>query len=222
MTESERLSSLVGQVYDAVLDPTLWPKALEESARFVSGSAAGLYWQNPVSKTGNAPYTFGLEPHYVRLYFDQYIKLNPVIAHVCLAKIGETFATIDFYRFDEFVQTRFYKEWAQPQGFIDSVGAVLDRSGMTAAGLVVFRHQRDGMSDDETRRRMRLIVPHVRRAVLIDRVIDLHSAEAMSFAEILDGISAGLFLVDRYSCGTGADILVLWNWLCSLPRATAL
>ena len=47
------------QPFDAVLDPTLWPKALEELVRFVCGSAGGLYWQNPVSKTGNAPYTFG-------------------------------------------------------------------------------------------------------------------------------------------------------------------
>jgi hypothetical protein len=113
----------------------------------------------PLSKTGNHAYTFGLEPDYVRLYFDQYIKLNPVIAQVCLAKIGEPIATVDFMPFDELVQTRFYKEWA----LADSIGAVLDRSGTTAAGLVVFRHQRDGIPDDETRRRVRLIVPHFRR-----------------------------------------------------------
>ena len=37
----------------------------------------------------------------------------------------------------------------------------------------VFRHERDGLVNDETRRRMHLIVPHMRRAVLIGRVIDL-------------------------------------------------
>ena len=43
---------------------------------------------------------------------------------------------------------------------------------------------------------MRLVVPHFRRAVLIGKVIDLQKAEVASFADTLDGISAGMFLVD--------------------------
>jgi len=43
---------------------------------------------------------------------------------------------------------------------------------------------------------MRLIAPHLRRAVLIGRVIDLKTAEAASFADTLDGVRAGMFLVD--------------------------
>jgi len=47
-----------------------------------------------------------------------------------------------------------------------------------------------------TRQRMRLIVPHIRRAVLVARLIDLKQTEAATFADTLDGLSAGLFLVD--------------------------
>jgi len=43
---------------------------------------------------------------------------------------------------------------------------------------------------------MRLIIPHVRRAMLIGQLIDRKSAEAAAFADTLDGISAGMFLVD--------------------------
>jgi DNA-binding CsgD family transcriptional regulator len=43
---------------------------------------------------------------------------------------------------------------------------------------------------------MRLIIPHIRRAALIGKVIDLKTAEADSFADTVDGISAGMFLVD--------------------------
>jgi DNA-binding CsgD family transcriptional regulator len=58
------------------------------------------------------------------------------------------------------------------------------------------------MVDRDMRRRMRLIAPHVRRAVLIGRVIDLKTAEAARLADTLDGLSAGIFLVDA----TGAII----------------
>ena len=60
----------------------------------------------------------------------------------------------------------------------------------------VFRSERDGIVDDEARRRMRLIVPHIRRAVLIGRMFDLKAAEAATFADTLDGLSVGMCLVD--------------------------
>jgi DNA-binding CsgD family transcriptional regulator len=43
---------------------------------------------------------------------------------------------------------------------------------------------------------MRLIVPHIRRAVLIGRHIDFSSAQTATFADTLDGLSAGMCLVD--------------------------
>jgi len=79
---------------------------------------------------------------------------------------------------------------------VDSVNVVLDKSATTAVMFVVFRHARDGLVDDETRWRMRLIAPHVRRAALIGKVIDLKKAEAATLADTLDDLSAGLFLVD--------------------------
>ena len=43
---------------------------------------------------------------------------------------------------------------------------------------------------------MGLIAPHLRRAVLIGKVIDLRTIEAATFADTLDGLNAGIFLVD--------------------------
>jgi DNA-binding CsgD family transcriptional regulator len=52
------------------------------------------------------------------------------------------------------------------------------------------------MADDAMRRRMALIVPHVHRAVLIGKVIDLKQAEAATFSEVTDGLGAAMFLFD--------------------------
>ena len=43
---------------------------------------------------------------------------------------------------------------------------------------------------------VRLIVPHVRRAALIGKVIEQKTAEAATLADTLDGISAGMLLLD--------------------------
>ena len=60
----------------------------------------------------------------------------------------------------------------------------------------VARHARDGMVDDEMRRRMRLLVPHVRRSAMISKLINLSRVEAAAMADTLDGLQAGMFLVD--------------------------
>jgi len=43
---------------------------------------------------------------------------------------------------------------------------------------------------------MALVVPHVRRALLIGKAIHQREAEAVCFSDILDGLSAGMILLD--------------------------
>jgi DNA-binding CsgD family transcriptional regulator/PAS domain-containing protein len=196
MHEEARLSGLIGDLYDAALDRSLWTDALRKATRFVGGSAAGLFSKDAASKTGSGAYDYGIDPHYRQLYFDKYIKLDPSTTGHFFVDIEEPIAIADLIPYEEFLETRFYREWARPQGLVDFVASVLDKSATSAAMFVVFRHERDGVVDDETRLRMRLIVPHVRRAVLIGRLIDLKKAHAETFADTLDGLRAGMFLVD--------------------------
>jgi DNA-binding CsgD family transcriptional regulator len=196
MGSSERLSALIGHVYDATLDPTLWVDVLDEAARFVGGSASSLYYRDAEARRPNVAYQFGLDPRYVQLYIDVYGKLDPTVTGYFFAKLEEPIATADVMIYDEFVQSRFYKEWARPQGLVDTANAMLERSTKTAAGFVVFRHEREGLVDDETRERMRLIVPHMRRAALIGKTLDLSDARSVTFADTFDSISAAIFLVD--------------------------
>src|SRR5258708_16361017 len=97
-------------------------------------------------------------------------------------------ATADIVAYDEFVATRFYREWAQPLGLVDCVNVVLEKSVTSVAAFIVFRHLRDGMVDDETRRRTRLLVPHIRRPALLGRGIAFKTADAATFAATLDAL----------------------------------
>lgn len=195
--EVEQVLSLIGDIYDAALDPSLWSGVLRKSRDLVGGSAAALFTKDSTCKKLNVYYDDGgIAPYYKQLYFDKYMKVDPYTAGQVLAKVGEPVSTTDIVPYGEFLETRFNKEWAQPQGLVDFASVVFDRSATSAAMLGIFRHERDGLVDDETRRRMRLIVPHIRRAVLIGRTINLATVEAATLAEALDGLCAGLFLVD--------------------------
>jgi DNA-binding CsgD family transcriptional regulator len=197
MTESQKVSSLIGEIYDAALDPDLWPGVLEKACRFVGGVASNLYSEDSAARTGNIHYTWGVDRHYGRLYYDKYIKFNPFTTAQLFFDVEQIISVGDIMPYEEFRETLFYKEWAQPQGWVDAASAVLDKSATSYAAMSVIRHERDGLVDDETRWRMGLLVPHVRRAVLIGKVIELHRAEASTLADTLDGLTAGMFLVDQ-------------------------
>ena len=196
MADRERLSDLIGDIYDTTIDRALWPSVLERIADFVEGVGAGIFSRDAVERTGNLHYGVGTEQRFIDLYFDRYIKLDPLSEAYLLLNDGDVFSSSEYMPLAEFAETRFYQEWVKPQGFIDNVTAVLHKSASRQATAVVFRHERNGLADDAARQRMRLLVPHLRRAVLIGNVVDIKSEAAATFADALDGLAASIFLVD--------------------------
>jgi DNA-binding CsgD family transcriptional regulator len=195
--DADQLSSFIGQIYDAAVEPGLWPAVLRRAAGFVGGTVAALYYKDAATNRGNVYYDCGRnDPHYKRLYFDNYIKIDPTSAGLCFREVGKPMGVGDILDFDEFHASRFYQEWVRPQHWADAMSVALDKTATGAALFTVFRLERQGLVDAEARRRMRLIAPHVRRAALIGRAIEHRTAEAATFADTLDGLSAGMFLVD--------------------------
>jgi DNA-binding CsgD family transcriptional regulator len=196
MSEAEQLSSLIGDIYDAALDRSLWADVLRSAMKFVGAQGSGLLSRDAVSKSADIHYGLGVAPDYVQLYEDTYARLDPSTMTMFFSEVGQVASIVDQMAYDEFVKSRFYQEWAQPQGWVDSVQALLDKS-VTSFALVSFlRNKASGLVDDTMRRRTRLIVPHLRRAVLVGRLIDLKTAEAATFADAADGLGAGMFFVD--------------------------
>jgi DNA-binding CsgD family transcriptional regulator len=96
----------------------------------------------------------------------------------------------------EFEQTRFYQEWGRPQGLVDFGAVALEKSATGTAMFGIFRQQQHGPINEDTRSRLRQLAPHLRRAMLVGRTIELKAAEAATLADTLDGLSAGMFLID--------------------------
>ena len=197
MDELDRLSGLIGGIYDAALDHEKWPGVLRQTANFIGGYSAAIFAKEITRHKGFVAYESGeIGEANSNSYFEYYVKYDPSFMAQFFAEIGEPISTTDMVPYEEFVQSRFYLEWAKPQGLVDFVASVLDKNLTSAAMFGVFRHERDGVVDEEARRRMRLVVPHIRRSVLIGRLIDLKTAETETFAGAIDSLSAGMFLVD--------------------------
>jgi DNA-binding CsgD family transcriptional regulator len=196
MSNPKHISSLIGEIYDAILDRARGTEALGKAAQFVGAQAAALLWRNPVCRTANVIHAFGIEPRYVDLYRQHYAKLDPTTAPMFLRDVGEVATTTDLLPHSELHKTCFYEKWLQPQGFVDTLQASLDKSATDFVYLCFMRNGESGIFDNAARDRLRLIIPHLRRAVLVGQLVDRTTAQAATFGDALDGICAGLFLVD--------------------------
>jgi DNA-binding CsgD family transcriptional regulator len=197
MVDPELLSQLIGDIYDAALDSSLWVGVLEQATQFIGGTAAGIYWKD-ITVQGELHYVYNVEPASVDAYFNKYIRFDPSLTAQFFFKVEEIYNTTNVLPYGEFVETTFYKEWVKPNGWADHLAATLDKSATSFAQFGVFRNERQGLADDNMRQRMGLLVPHVRRAALIGNVINLQKEKAGSLSDAFNGLDAGVFLLDDH------------------------
>jgi DNA-binding CsgD family transcriptional regulator len=199
MREAEELSRVIGQVYDASLDPALWSHAIESICGYVGAASASLHSQDSVTRATDALFWWGraaTAPHYFKIYLEKYGKINPIFPGVVFFDLELPVAVPDVISCEEFVRTRFFQEWLAPQSLMDGLFSNLEKGATSCALFTAMRHAAQGPVDDRMRRRFELITPHVRRAMLIGQVIDLHRVEAAALADSLDELASGLFIVD--------------------------
>src|ERR1700722_1760799 len=159
------LSSVIGVIYDAAIEPALWQQALSSICGYVGGSSGVLYWHDAASQTAQVFYIYNDEPEYTRLYFEKYLPMNPVFPAATFMPEGVVHSTTDFISQDELEETRFYKEWIAPQGIADSLAVNLEK-GMTRSSLINIRMDAAlGFENDEARRRLAVLAPDLPRAV---------------------------------------------------------
>jgi len=194
--QDERLSEIIGDIYDAALNPGLWGAAFDKVCEFVGGAIAFVLSQDNVRKLVRFYFASDHDPQYRQLYVDKYFRINPIFPTVQFFDVEDARGMPDIVPYDEFCRTQFSREFIAPQGYVDAMFSNVEKSATGCAVFSVMRHSRQGLVDDEMKRRFAILVPHIRRALLIGNVIDLHKVEAAMLADSLDALAAGMLIVD--------------------------
>jgi hypothetical protein len=223
VNEAEEVSNLIGDIYDASLDAALWPVAFEKGGRYIGGGAVALSSQDLVGKKSNLYFSSGHDPDFLQRYLDKYCNINPLFPAAYFFEVEKTLAVPDCLPREEFCRTRFAVEWVLPQGIVDTMLSNIEKSPASCAVFTVMIHARDGFANDEKRRRSALVIPHVRRALLIGKVIDHHKVEAAALADSLDALASAMFIVGATGRIVHANASGYASWpkqgFCAPPTA---
>ena len=194
--QANRFSSLVGEIYDAAANPALHSAALEQISNFVGGCAATILSRDEARLSLEIHQHVGTDPRFRQLYRDRYVELDPLLdRHLGLAT-EQTVGVTDIMPHSDFVATSFYRDWLEPQGAIDLATVTLERSEARTTVLQVLRHRSRGTVDEAMRERMRLLAPHIQRSRVMGRQIRARSHTVDDLADVLDGLSTAICLID--------------------------
>ncbi|WP_296743309.1 LuxR C-terminal-related transcriptional regulator [Mesorhizobium sp.] len=166
---------------------------------YIGAASASLHSQDSISRATDALFWWGdpvSAPHYFKTYLETYGKLNPIFPGVIFFEVEQPVAVPDVISCEEFVRTRFFREWLAPQSLTDGLFSNLEKGATSCALFTAMRHKALGAVDDRMRHRFELITPHIRRAMLIGKVIDLHRVEAATLADSVDQLASSVLVVD--------------------------
>jgi len=194
--ESDVLS-LVGRIYDCVLHPQDWVDVLESIARSVNGINASISIQDPISRAAHFTIDWAVPPESIRLYNERYASLNPVLTSGWYCDLDDPISAARNTGEREYFSSRFAREFLEPLGWGDALGSHLAKMSHRYGILCIFGACSQGAFEDQALARIRILSPHVRRAVQIAELLGNHQEPAKFEAHALELLTTGVILLDE-------------------------
>ncbi len=194
---NERLSELIGLIYDCVLDPGRWQPTLDALRLELGFANASLSIMAMLRDEVLVMATSGIElPWLEQLpnYGAEAVTLWGGASRLTEYPLAEPVVLSQAIDPRSYQNNRMYREWVEPQGLVDQVGIALQRDA-AGFGNVGFGLRRQVVESDLAP--LRLLAPHLRRAVVISHLMDLRLVAATTFARALDALRSAVLLVDE-------------------------
>jgi DNA-binding CsgD family transcriptional regulator len=194
----ERLSDIIGSVYDCVLEPQEWSRTLPLISAFGESAASSIVVQGRLNNSGARIFEDGDRQSFLRLYFEKLAASRmPAMKQVAFDHLGEVATMTMLAGEREPLNSDFYLKWVRPLGFRDVIGVLVLKSGKRVAWFSVARSDVQSRFTESDLRQMELLSPHICRALLISDALDLQSIVATRLAETVDHLSTGVLLTEE-------------------------
>ena len=200
MQASDRIfKEIVGGIYDAVLDPGRWHQALDRMRtafafeNCVLGIVAMPHGTSVLQVAVNVP------DEYLRrvpAYNDEVLKLWGGPKRIAKVPLEEPVVQSHMTDPATWMQNAYFREWGCPQGLVDAVALALASDSTMVANLAFGKHKGARPVTPEDLDGLRLLGPHVRRAVTIGRLLEMETNRAETLEAALDSSANGAVLVN--------------------------
>ncbi|HEY1124846.1 MAG TPA: helix-turn-helix transcriptional regulator [Sphingobium sp.] len=195
------LSDLIGRIYDCALDPERWPEVLADINERLGFLQATLTLQAMPGGAVLLSVASGIPDDWLMrstAYGPEVIEGWGGVARIAAVPVEEPalLSEMNPGLFDGSRRNAFYDEWYWPQGLLDTAAVVLTRDGHSLASISLTRHETQGAIGPQEMDALRLLAPHLRRAVTISRLLDVRAVAAATFESVIDRAGTPILVTD--------------------------
>lgn len=195
------LGDLIGVIYDAVLEPSLWHETLDRIRLHFNlhNAIMGL------TRLGHEPTSIAVSVNIPELYLamqgaeyaDEILRLWGGPEQVVRYPLEEPRSVLSVTDQKTFHSNKYYIDFGAPQGLDDMVAIVLTRDRRQVGNVGFGRHRDFGPVTDDVIAGLRVLAPHLRRAALITGILEEERKSTAMFEAVLAAVRSGIVLVDR-------------------------
>jgi DNA-binding CsgD family transcriptional regulator/PAS domain-containing protein len=194
----EKLSTLIGRIYDCAIEPDRWPQTMQEICNDLL-CLNGAILLVDLNHSRHRVVTNWNAEEYARRSIDRHAEEMTAIYR---STPGPKQNSLD----EPLVLSRavpeavyrnmpFYTELVKPMGICDTLQSIVLRDPDRIGVFAVNRHDSVGIVTDREIEIMRMLAPHLRRAVTISDLIDIKALEAHVLSATLNSFQTGVIVV---------------------------
>lgn len=193
------LSAITGSIYETVDRPELWPRVLADLARLLD-SKSGLI--RSVDMRGHRAV---LTSHYHNLdqglqaeYRATLVGEDPYLDALARIPTGRMVTNEDLFDLQRMRRTDYYQKYLGPLDNHFITGGFVERDDEGRHTVIGFqRHRRAIQFDRDEVDLVQALVPHIRRATHLERILRQERQRAHSAETALDSLCLAACLLDR-------------------------
>ncbi|MFN7571304.1 MAG: helix-turn-helix transcriptional regulator [Betaproteobacteria bacterium] len=192
---------LIGHIYDAALDASLWPLVIREIGQAQGGNSALLVTTLHAPDQGGFLFPYNISEDALQRWASKYVQ-HDVWSAAGLKKglyvDGSVGTDADLVDFNEFLRSIWYREFLSTINIARCCTGVVfgaNSAGIPPTAVVVYRALNDQPFGDHEVELHRILMPHLSRALgVMFRLRDSELRVAASLAA-LDRLSSGVILI---------------------------
>jgi DNA-binding CsgD family transcriptional regulator len=189
------LSDLIGSIYDCALDPSRWDRTLSDLKDAFDSRTVVLSLNDVRHGRHLLMKNVGMEPQLLAKANTVHAAEIQDILLRCLTRPPDAAPVASRFLPPGYMETSPYFQAARAHGVVDIMQFMLVHEATHISTFSIG--QRDIVTDREVELG-KLLLPHLRRAVTISKVLDARTIEGVRMAQALDALRCAVVLVNEH------------------------
>jgi DNA-binding CsgD family transcriptional regulator/PAS domain-containing protein len=190
-----KLSRLLGILYDAAADPTLWETFLQQLAGGLRADSAGLVMVDAGKDSFSVSRSWNVDPESMRLYQAHYGSVDVWAKRALLRSSGTVESSERLFPVSKLQKTEWYNDFLRRFSIEHGLFCVIDNAQSRLASVSLYRSRSCTPfqhSDDQV---LRLLAPHLQRAFRLQSKFSELQTKSAVFHKALDALPNGIILL---------------------------